>query len=235
MALNIGGFDTGINLPNVSSAGIGFWVIIIIAFVLFALAIAIVIYMIYMSRKFNKTIIIFENIAGQGYQQTGRDKARTIKVGDGGEEILFLRKRKVYKTAYGRKMGSGTNTFWFAIGQDGYWYNVLLGDLDAKMGMLDIEPIDRDMRYMHVAIRKNIEQRYRKVGVMEKYGPVIISGIFLIIMVVATWLLMSKAGDLIHESKLVVESVKPLADTLGKVAGNIDNICSGGSGILPAK
>ena len=232
MALDIAGVDIGINLPNISSAGIGFWVIIILAFVIFVIVIAIVIYMLYMKRLFNKTIILFENISGQGYQQTGKDTARTIKVGDGGEELLFLRKRKIYRTAYGRKMGR--NVYWFAIGQDGYWYNILLGDLDAKMGMLDIEPIDRDMRYMHVAIRKNIESRYRKIGVMEKYGPIIISGVFLIIMVVATWLLMSKAGDLIHEAKLVMDAVKPMIDALTKIAGNIDSIYSGGSGIRAA-
>jgi hypothetical protein len=232
MALDIAGINVPLNLPTISSAGIGFWVIIILAFVLFIIVIGIVIYMIYMRRLFNKPIIIFENISGNGYMQTGKDIARTIKLGDGGEELLFLRKRKIYRTAYGRKMGK--NVYWFAVGQDGYWYNILLGDLDAKMGMLDIEPIDRDMRYMHVAIRKNIESRYRKIGIMEKFGPIIVSGVFLIIMVVATWLLMSKAGDLIHEAKLVVESVKPMIDALTKIAGSIDSIYSGGSGIHPA-
>jgi len=42
-----------------------------------------------------------------------------------------------------------------------------------------IEPVDRDMRYMHVAIRKNITERYRKVGFMEKYGVMVFSGIFI--------------------------------------------------------
>jgi len=232
MGLNIAGLDTGINLPTISTAGIGFWIIIILAFVVFLIAIGILIYMVYMNRLYNKTVIIFESLGGMGYKRTGKDKARTVKVGAGGEEILFLRKRKTYKTAYGRKMDK--NEYWFAIGQDGYWYNILLGDLDAKMGMLDIEPIDRDMRYMNVAIRKNIESRYRKIGVMEKYGPIIISGIFLIIMIVAIWLLISKVGDLIHEAKLVVESIKPLTDALTNIAGNIDNICSGGSGIRSA-
>ena len=76
----------------------------------------------------------------------------------------------------------GPNIYWFAIGQDGYWYNVVLGDLDAKMGMLDIEPVDRDMRYMHVAIRKNIQDRYKKIGFMEKYGTIVMNSIFLLIM-----------------------------------------------------
>lgn len=231
MALNIGGFDLGISLPNFSMQGIGFWITFAAIIVIMGIVGSVVIWLGYMKKIYNKEIIIFENIAGQGYQKTGRDMARVVKVGDGGEEILFLRKLKVYRTAYGRKMGK--NSYWFAVGQDGYWYNVLLGDLDAKMGMLDIEPIDRDMRYMHVAIRKNIQERYRKVGFMEKYGAVVISGIFLIIMIIAIWLLMSKAGDLIEQAAMTAETYRPLAESMKSIAGHLDNIC-GGSGIRSA-
>ena len=118
---------------------------------------AAIIYFVYMMRIYNRKIIVFENVSGQGFQPVYKDTARLISLGDGGEELLFLRKKKVYRTAYGRKMGK--NTYWFVIGHDGYWYNSILGDIDAKMGMLDIEPIDRDMRYMHVAVRKNIQER----------------------------------------------------------------------------
>lgn len=231
MALNIGGFDLGISMPNFSMHGIGFWITFGAIIVFVGISGAIIIWAWYMKRIYNKEIIIFENIAGQGYQKTGKDMARIVKVGDGGEEILFLRSRKVYRTAYGRKMGK--NSYWFAVGQDGYWYNVLLGDLDAKMGMLDIEPIDRDMRYMHVAIRKNIQERYRKIGIMEKYGTVIMSGIFLIIMIIAIWLLMSKAGDLIQQASATADAYKPLAENMKTIASHLDNIC-GGSGIKPS-
>jgi len=234
MAVNIGGFDLGVNLPNFSTnLGLGYWITVICIIIIVSISLGIIIWIWHMNRIFNKEIIIFENIAGQGYQKTGKDKARIVKIGDGGEEILFLRKRKVYRTAYGRKMGE--NSYWFAVGQDGYWYNVLLGDLDAKMGMLDIEPIDRDMRYMHVAIRKNIQERYRKVSVMEKYGMIIMSGIFILMMiiVIAIWLLMSKAGDLINAATTTVEASKPIAEALKGAASHLDNICSA-SGISPA-
>jgi len=231
MGLSIGGFDLGVSAPNFSTAGIGYWITWI------AIAVVIIISgtllsWFYLQRKtYNKKIIIFENIAGQGYQLVGKDRARTVKVGDGGEEILYLQKRKIYRTAYGRKMGK--NTYWFAVGQDGYWYNILLGDLDAKMGLLDIEPIDRDMRYMHVAIRKNIQERYRKISFMEKYGQIMISAIFLLIMVVAIWLLISKVGDLISEAKPVAEALKESADVLTNAVSKLDTIC-GYSGIRPA-
>ena len=228
--VSIGGFDLGVNLPNFSTAGIGFWITVVCLIVLAIILLGAGAWLYIQKKAYYIKIRDFENIAGQGYQLCGRNTARLVKVGDGGEELLLLRKGKSFRTAYGRKMGK--NEYWFCKGQDGYWYNTLLGDLDAKMGMLDIEPIDRDMRYMHVAIRKNIQDRYKKENKLEKYAPIIISFIFLLIMIIAIWLLMSKAGDLINASKQVVESAVPMADALNTVAGRLGTLCSG-SGINP--
>ena len=223
------GLETGVNLGSITGSGIGSSVTIIATIILVIIALMIGVWIYLSSRTFNKKIIVFENIAGQGYQPILKDKARLVKVGDGGEEILYLRKKKAYRTAYGKKMGK--NTYWFAIGQDGYWYNILLGDLDAKMGMLDIEPVDRDMRYMHVAIRKNIAERYRKIGFMEKYGSLLINGVFLIIMLVGIWLLVDQIGELVQQAteaqRAGVETLELVKGALGKV----EEICSGGTGL----
>jgi len=159
------GFETGMSMPSFGTglgSGSWFWAVL---FIMFAVVLCSVAYFLIQLFSYNRKIVVFENIAGQGFQPVYKDSAKLVKLGDGGEELLYLRKKKVYRTAYGRKMGK--NVYWFVIGQDGYWYNSILGDLDAKMGMLDIEPIDRDMRYMHVAVRKNITERYRKIGFME--------------------------------------------------------------------
>lgn len=205
--------------------------ILILAIILFMIAGIIIIYVVLTMRAYNKTIILFENIAGQGYQVVLKDKARLIKVGDGGEEVLFLRKKKVFRTAYGKKMGK--QTYWFAIGQDGYWYNIVLGDLDAKMGMLDIEPIDRDMRYMHVAIRKNIAERYRKVKFMEKYGTLIMGSVFFLIILIGLWLLLDKIGEISANSAGAVKAAADLQVVSKQIISSLDNICTGGAGIKP--
>ena len=231
MATSIAGFDLGINLPTFSTSGWGFWITITAIGLLFIILIGLCVW-IYIQRKmYFIQIRNFENISGQGFQLVGRNTARIIKIGDGGEELLLLRKGKTYRTAYGRKMGK--NEYWFAKGQDGYWYNTVLGDLDAKMGMLDIEPIDRDMRYMHVAIRKNIQDRYKKEDKIGKYAPIIISFIFLFIMIIAIWLLISKVGDLIAQATSVVKASEPIANTLTNAISKLDSICSA-SGVRPA-
>jgi len=184
-------------------------------------------------KTFNKKIVVFENISGKGYQLAFKDRARLVRLGDGGEELLYLLKKKIYRAAYGKKMGK--NTYWFAIGQDGYWYNIILGDVDAKKGMLDIEPIDRDMRYMHVAIRKNIQDRYKKVNIMDKYGTFILSGIFLIIMLIGMWFLLDKIGDINQSSAASVEASEDVVKSTKNVIVSLDNVIKSLNDVLRNK
>ena len=226
------GFETGISLPSITTSGFGgtFTIVAIILLVVIAISIGVFIYL--RARTYNKIIILYENISGMGWRHTYTDRARILKIGDGGEEILYLLKAKVYRTAYGKKMGK--NTYWFAKGQDGYWYNVVLGDLDAKMGMLDIEPIDRDMRYMHVAIRKNIQERYKKTSFMEKYGAILMNGVFLLIMIIALWMLINQIGDLMGSAQATVETSKGIIEPLSNLISKLDSMYSGGTGITPS-
>ena len=220
------------DLPTWGTIGIGTGKLVyVFAILIFFIVAAVVFYLIYQWRLYNKKVVVFENISGQGFQPVFKDVARTIKLGAGGEEILYLRKKKCYRTAYGRKMGK--NTYWFAIGQDGYWYNCVLGDIDAKMGMLDIEPIDRDMRYMHVAVRKNIADRYKKSKFLDKYAPILMNGMFLIIILIGIWFLLDKIATIASSSASSVEAANKVLAASKEVIVSLDNICTGGSGVAP--
>jgi len=222
----------GTEVPfNMSFAGLGTTVTIVLLLLVIAIIGGTGIFFFIRAKTYNRKIVDFENVSNAGYQPVFKDRARLIKIGDGGEEVLYLLKRKQYRTAYGKKMGK--NIYWFAKGQDGYYYNVLLGDVDAKMGMLDIEPIDRDMRYMHVAIRKNIQDRYRKQNFMEKYGTYIMSGIFLIIMMAGIWFQMDKLKDISAESAKSIATAAEVHKDTASIIASLDNIC-GGSGLKPA-
>jgi hypothetical protein len=223
------GIDTGINAPSLVSSSFGGTLMLILGIIV-VFFIGIIAILLYFNHKvYNKKIYDFENVSGQGWVLVQKDKARLIKVGDGGEEILYLRKRRTYRTAYGKKMGK--NQYWFAKGQDGYFYNVVLGDLDAKMGMLDIEPIDRDMRYMHVAIRKNIEARYDKRTFMEKYGVMLILGVYFLIVVIAVWFMIDQIGVLMSEAQVTVQQSQKTQELILNALTKVDAVCSGGSGV----
>jgi hypothetical protein len=222
-------FGMPIDLPSFAINKV--YILLIVAIAIFLICGAIIIFIVYHYRIYRRKIIVFENIAGKGYQLAGKDRAKVVRIGVGGEELLYLRKQRVFRTAYGRKMGK--NQYWFAIGQDGYWYNIVLGDLDAKMGMLDIEPIDRDMRYMHVAVARNIIDRYRKTSWADKYLPMIYMAILLLVFLVGMWFLLDKMKDtasIINEGQEThLETMKITKEVLGAV----DTI-KGGSGIRPA-
>ena len=222
------GLETGMNLPSFGfGTGSSSW-LLIGGLIIFALIIFFIAWFIIQWMTYNRKIIVFENISGQGFQPVFKDTARLVKLGDGGEELLYLKKKKVYRTAYGKKMGK--NTYWFVVGQDGYWYNSVLGDLDAKMGMLDIEPIDRDMRYMHVAVRKNITERYRKIGFMEKHGVMVLSMIFLIVLIIGIYFIVDKMAETASITTRNIAASGEVIDAAAKLLQSMDNIC-GGSGI----
>ena len=225
------GIETGFELPSLTSGSLGATLMLVAIVIVALIFCAVIMWAIYMSKVYKYKIEVFENVSNQGYQPTTKDTARLVKVGDGGEEILYLRKKKAYRTAYGRKMGK--NTYWFAVGQDGYWYNFLLGDLDAKLGMLDIEPIDRDMRYMHVAIRKNIEQNYKKQNFLEKYGVVLASFIVLLMLLVGGWFILDKMADITSNLSTAVKTSGDLVNPMQQALAKVDEICSrcGGSGL----
>jgi len=220
--------DLGITLPTYNAGGTMSALMWALIFIIFVGVLGIFIWLYLDNKKYKYKIEIFENLGGTRYVKTGMDKAKVMRLGDGGEELIWLKRRKRFENAYGRKMGK--NLLWYAIGQDGYWYNVTLGDLDAKQGMLDIEPIDRDMRYMHVAIRKNIQNRYKKGKFMEKYGVMLMGGIFLIIMIGGIWFLLDKMAVSAQTLTSAAQTNAQVQAGTEKVLVALDNILSG-SGI----
>jgi hypothetical protein len=192
---------------------------------------------------YNKKIVLFENISGQGYQPILKTRARIIKLGIGGEELLKTLKGGHFVSAYGRKMGR--NTYWYAKGQDGYWYNIVIGDLDTKMGMLDIEPIDRDVRMFHVALDRLSHQTYGQKDTIAKiimYGTVFI---FLLTLILGMWFITGKIGDATAPLAQSNEIALKISENNLQVTNRLDSLLRAmgyleetklptGSGIIPA-
>jgi len=234
--------DLGVadKMPSISVTGFfsNTWIYVLLAVVVGFFLIAAVALILFL-RTFNKRVILFENISGQGYQPILKTRARTINLGVGGEEILKTFGKK-FVTAYGRKMGK--NTFWFAKGQDGYWYNIVLGDLDSKRAMLDIEPIDRDVRMFHVALDRLSHQTYGKNSFLEKYGIHLLLFVFLLTLILGMWFIVGKVGDavapLAQSTTQALEIQKTNAEITAKLASIVEKLgitsIEGGSGIVPA-
>jgi hypothetical protein len=225
-------------IPNVDITGIfaSTWIYILLITIIGIILIVAISMLIYY-RTYNRRVVFFENISGLGYQPTMRKKARRLRVGASGEELLALVGGDTL-SAYGRKMGK--NTYWFAKGSDGYWYNFLLGDLDTKMAMLDIEPIDTDVRMFHVAKSRMNEANYLKKGFMEKYGSTIIMFLFLIILVVGMYIIIGKIGSATDSLAKTQEANAEVIKTTQQILTANANMKNGGvfgnssSGLIPA-
>ena len=233
-------FGTDVNIPTIDISGFisSTWIYVLIVAVFgFLIITGIVIFMFFMT--YNRRIILLENVAGLGYQPVFKTRARIIKIGQSGVEVLKTLKGGEIISAYGRKMGR--NSYWYAKGQDGYWYNITLGDLDAKLGMLDIEPVDRDVRMFHAARNKLTDAQYgEKKNWLEKYAPIMILLIMVIILVVGGYIIAGKINEGLANTPEVAKINQETAELLIQMSSRLDNIQrntpsgTGGSGLVPA-
>lgn len=239
--VNIAGVDIPFEI-NISGFLSSSWIYVLIVAVIGILLIIGVGILLFF-KTYKKKVVVFENISGQGYQPILKTRARIIKLGLGGEELMKTLAGGKYVTAYGRKMGK--NTFWFAKGSDGYWYNIVLGDLDTKMAMLDIEPIDRDVRMFHVGLQNYNRQTYDKKTFLEKYGIHMLLFVFLICLVGGMWIIIGQVGKATAPLAQANQNTEKTTELQLKITERLDNIVrnlgiteqtiDGGSGIVPAE
>jgi len=233
--LGVGGVIPKIDITGFLSSSWIYVAVIVLAGIIFIGALGVFLFFL----TYKKKVILFENISGQGYQPVLKTRARIVKLGVGGEEILKTLFGGHYCSAYGRKMGK--NTYWYAKGQDGYWYNIVLGDLDSKQAMLDIEPIDRDVRMFHVALDRLSHSTYGKTGFLEKYGIHIMLFVFLITLILGMWFIIGKVGDATaplaganENAEKITELNLQLSERLDRISRNMGFTEPGASGITPA-
>lgn len=223
---NVLGTDVPIPTVNLQGFFSSSWIYVLIV-VLIGLILIVIIGLLLFFKTYNRKVIVFENISGLGYQPVLKTRARVINLGVGGEEVLKTLVQGKFLTAYGRKMGK--RTYWFCKAQDGYLYNVVLGDIDTKLNMLDVEPIDRDVRMFHVAIDRLSHQTYGKKSFFEKYGVHLMLFLFLIVLILGIWFIVGKVGDATSSLSSTAETNRQVAELLADILRGADNIRSGAS------
>lgn len=185
--------------------------------------------------RWNYKVTIAET-AGKESSLSGGDRARLVKVGDGGEELFFLKKRKIYRGAYGKRIGK-RHIMWVINNEDGLWYNVTFGDLNKKLMEVGVVPTDRDARMAMAASRKLIDSRYDKKSWMDKYGTILYFGLFTLTLLIfggVMWFAFDKQLEIAHANAAAIEASKEVMTAAKQVLGIVDNIQSGGSGLVPA-
>lgn len=171
---------------------------------------------------YNRKVEFYENISGRGYQRTAAMRARIIKIGKGGEEIMKTLFGDAYLTAHGQKMGR--NLYWFAKGSDGYWYNVVLGDLDTASNILDIEPIERDVRFFQVALDRLSNATYNKVKFFEKYAVHLLLFLFLVVLILGMWFIVGKIGEAVAPLQQSAETALKVQEANSLITSRLDSL-----------
>ncbi len=203
-------FGTDIPTPTIDISGFlsSSWIyVVVVAFIGFIIIMAVALLLFF--KTYNKRIVVFENISGQGYHKTLTTRARAIKIGTSGEEVLKTLFGGNYLTAYGRKMDK--NTYWFVKALDGLLYNAILGDFDTKTAMLDIEPVDRDVRMTRVALDRLTYAMYDKKSFLEKWGGWMAIFIVLVILFVGFYIIV---GQISNANQQLAEASRTLANAL---------------------
>lgn len=186
------------------------------------------------SRKFNKKITAFE-IIGINFQPAIRDTAKVVKLGKGGFEILYLKKSKTWKIAYGGRVGK--NDYYFFIMPDGYWYNGMLSanlhKIDEQKGLIPIVTTNPSMRSQYTSLEKQIDSLHQeKKSFMDKYGVWVFSIGFLIIAGIMLWLNYKQYVIATSNLNSVSDKFGIIADKLSTALGNARGI-EGSGGLVP--
>ena len=185
-------------------------------------------------RVFNKKITAF-TIVGENFIPDIRDLAKIIRLGKGGFEILYLKKLKTWKLAYGGRVGK--DTYYFFIMPDGYWYNGMLSskifEIDKLKGLIPIITTNPSMRAQYTALEKQIDKLHEeKKSFMDKYGVVVFSIGFLVIAGVFLWLNYKQFVIATSNLATAIERASELMESISRIAGNVQG-AEGAGGLVP--
>lgn len=216
--------DLGVSgIPKIDITGFlsSSWIWVFIAVALGFLLIVVVAIVLFIT-TYNKKVEFYENISGRGYQRIAASRARIIKIGMGGEEVMKTLMGGIFLTAHGHKMGR--NLYWFAKGSDGYWYNCVLGDLDTAQNILDIEPIERDVRFFQVALDRLSNATYNKSKFLEKYAVHLLLFVFLLVLILGMWFIVGKVGEAVAPLSQSAETAARVQEANSLITSRLDSL-----------
>lgn len=216
---------TNLNLMNI--LGWGLFLVIIIGGSVYG-------YIIWRNRRiFNKKITVFD-IVGINFVPSLRDVAKTVKIGTGGFEILFLKKLKIFRIAYGGKVGK--DTYYFFILPDGYWFNGMLSAdmmmINKNGGLIPVVTTNPTMRSQYTSLEKQIDSlQQSKATFMEKYGAWVMGIAFVMIAGVFLWLNYREFSQVSGSMSGLVDKIANLVDKVAALQGGSAN----NNGLIPLK
>lgn len=203
----------------------------LITFIIIAIGIGIITYLLMGKKTYNKKIHIFEEINGQAVP-VGEDSAMEMNLDHTSLKVFYLKKRKLYLPRPTRQVGKGH--YWYFIRDDGEWINFSLANMNNELKELGTNYDHTDMRYGNAALKKLIEKNFKKTNWMKEYAHYIAFTALIIILGVVGWLILREAKTLIGALEQVTKNAADMIGTSEGLLKAVNNVCSG-SGIVLVK
>lgn len=215
-------------VPRIGTENIGVtivtWLVIIIVLAILA---GIATWIIIMRLRFKYKVNVFEKINGR-FEPSRKDRAMEMKLGRGGDYILYLKRHKKFLPL--PSLQTGRKTYWFFIRQDGEWINFSPGDFDENSRQLNAEFLDKEMRYARTQIQRGLKERYDQPGWWQKYGMIFLSIVYIVIIGVMFWLFLREWVSLAGRTTDAMTIGKEVLERANQILASLDNICQGGAG-----
>lgn len=209
------GIDTV--MPNISFdgllSGIGLLLVIVVISVLLAIVTVFIIQYI----KFNKKILLFRKVGNQNVPVLS-DRAMFSRIGNAGDYWCQLRKFK--KILPRPRIQMRKNEYWFYERDDGEWINFSLSDFDEQMRNMKAHYVDEDMRLQRLGIQKNLRDRFNKVTFWQRYGGMITSFLFVLVVSIMFIVLAKEWSKAINNTSLMADAVREMAIQVKNMKGS---------------
>ena len=218
-------------MPEISTSMTFNFITWLLVAVIFIVVIGAVAYLVIKRLKFNKKIIIWERI-NQNFEPTRKDWAMEMKLSLIGDTIFYLKGHKKYIPNPSFQVGR--RTYHYFIREDGEWINFRFEDFDESSRTMGAKFLDKEMRFARTQIQKGLGDRYDKPGFWKQYGLLVVSIAFIVVVGMMFWLSLDKFIDIIGATANILDKLEPLLDRSDDILVSIDNVCTGGSGYIPA-
>ena len=223
-------------LPKINLSGVGNFVFLAVLTILILIVVGGIfawwLFSYLNKKRYNNRIIIFEKIDGR-YRNSITDFAWEKKIGSGGDTIFYLKRLK--KIIPRPTIQTGNRTYWMAKREDGELINIGMEDLDLKMREAKVYYNENEQRYARASLQKLNKDRYNSETFWQKYGRDIMTIVFIVIISIMLILIISKLVDLVGQVGGLIKTSQDLQTATTKLLGEINNVCNGASGVVPAK
>jgi len=206
----------GINLPAFSSGSIMMYVLAFLLIIFAAIVIGVAIFFAWRYIKYNMIIELYKTV-GSTTMRIRKFKGGKIKISNAGD--YWIRTIPGGKIIPKPKYQIAKNTYQMFEREDGEWIPFEIPNIDQQMHKANVHYVDDDMRFHRVGIERNLAELYKKTSFWDKYGTMLMSGVFILILTICLVILFKELKGLTAEIGHMASSVEYMAQQVQNMKG----------------